>query len=237
MDAGIKIMFTKKLIFAAALALAMVPARAAFAADDLQTVLRKLDTASAIFRSTSADFEFDTVTTVPIFDKDVQKGSVYYKRDPKNAQMAAHINEVNGRQVPKVVVSSGGTIKLYEQKVNQVTVLTKFSQYQSWFMLGFGASGKELEEKWDIKYLGSEKIDGITTDKLEMIAKDPNVRKTILKLTLWMDSGRGVSVQQLFDQGQGQTRTCHYTNIKVNQSLPSDAFTFKTNKQTRTINQ
>lgn len=230
-------MLSRKLFFAAAIVLAMVPARSAFAADDLQTVLRKLDTASANFRSTSADFEFDTVMTIPIFDKDVQKGVVYYKRDSKGAQMAAHINEVNGRSVPKVVVSSGGKIQLYEQKVNQVTVLTKFSQYQDWFMLGFGASGKELQQKWDIKYLGTEKIDGINTDKLEMIAKDPAVRKNILKLTLWMDSERGVSVRQLFDQGQGQTRTCHYTNIKVNQSLPSDAFTFKTDKQTRTVTQ
>ena len=230
-------MLSKKIILAAALVLAMASARAVFAADDLQTVLRKLDTASANFRTTSADFEFDTVETEPIYDKDVQKGTVYYKRDPKNSQMAAHINEVNGRLVPKVVVSSGGTIKLYEQKVNQVTVLTKFSEYQKWFMLGFGASGKELEDKWNIKYLGTEKIDGITTDKLEMIAKDPVVRKNIPKVTLWMDSDRGVSVRQLIDQGQGQTRTCQYMNLKVNQPLPSDAFTFKTDKQTRTITQ
>ncbi len=230
-------MLSKKIILAAALVSAMASARTVFAADDLQTVLRKLDTASANFRTTSAEFEFDTVTTEPIYDKDVQKGTVYYKRDPKNSQMAAHINEVNGRPVPKVVVSSGGTIKLYEQKVNQVTVLTKFSEYQKWFMLGFGASGKELEDKWNIKYLGTEKIDGITTDKLEMTAKDPVVRKNIPKVTLWMDSDRGVSVRQLIDQGQGQTRTCQYMNLKVNQPLPSDAFTFKTDKQTRTITQ
>ncbi len=229
-------MHSKKLFFAVALILALLPASSAFA-EDLQSVLHKLDTASAHFRSASADFEFDTVTTLPIYDKDVQKGIVYYKHDLKNSQMAAHIEQVNNRQVPKIVVSSGGVIKLYEKNVNQVTILTKFSQYQSWFMLGFGAGGKELEEKWNIKYLGSEKIDGINTDKLEMTAKDPVVRKNILKLTLWMDSERGVSVQQLFDQGQGQTRTCRYTNIKVNQSLPSDAFNFKTNKQTRILTQ
>src|SRR4051812_39681797 len=88
---AMKIMLTIKLIFAATLTLAMVPARSALAADDLQTVLRKLDAASANFRTTSADFQFDTVTTVPIFDKDVQKGTIYYKRDPKNSQMAARI--------------------------------------------------------------------------------------------------------------------------------------------------
>lgn len=225
----------KRLIFTIAVVLAVFPACSV--AEDLQSVLRKLDAASASFRTTSADFEFDTVMTQPIFDKDVQKGTVYYKRDSKNSQMSAHVAEVNGRPVPKVVVSAGGTIKLYEPKLNQVTVLTKLSQYQGWFMLGFGASGKELEEKWNIKYLGTEKIDGIATDKLEMTAKDPAVRKSIVKLTLWMDSARGVSVQQLFDQGAGQTRTCHYTNIKVNQSLPSDAFTFKTDRQTHVINQ
>ena len=123
------------------------------------------------------------------------------------------------------------------KKINQLTVLTKLSEYSQWLMLGFGASGKELQEKWDIKYVGTEKIDGITTDKLEMVAKDPKVRKVVSKLTLWMDSDRAVSVQQLFDQGQGQTRTAHYTNIKVNQSVPSDAFTIKTDKQTRTLNQ
>jgi outer membrane lipoprotein-sorting protein len=227
----------RKLAFAASIMLVLLPVRAAFAADDLDKVLRRLDTASANFHTTSADFEFDIVATLPIYDKDVQKGTAYYKRDGRTFQMAAHIGEVNGKPVPKVVVLSGGAIKLYEKKENQVTTLTKLSQYQSWFMLGFGASGKELEEKWNIKYLGQEKMDGVTTEKLEMVAKDPTVRKNIPKVTLWMDADRGVSVQQVFDQGQGQSRTCHYTNIKVNQALVADAFTFKTDKETRFITQ
>lgn len=227
----------KKLAFAASVMLVLLPVRAAFAADDLDKVLRRLDAASANFHTTSADFEFDTVTTQPIFDKDVQKGTAYYRRDGRTFQMAAHIGEVNGKPVPKVVVLSGGAIKLYEKKVNQVTTLSKFSQYQSWFMLGFGASGKELEEKWDIKYLGQEKMDGVTTEKLEMVAKDTTVRKNIPKVTLWMDADRGISILQVFDQGQGQSRTCHYTNIKMNQALVADAFTFKTDRETQFINQ
>ena len=218
------------------LALALLPARSAFAADDLQTVLRKLDKASANFHTTSADFEFDTVTTLPIYDKDAQKGVVYYKRDQHNAQMAAHIEQINGRAVPKVVVSSGGTIKLYEKKINQVTILTKFSQYQSLFMMGFGASGKELEEKWDIKYLGPETLDGVKTEKLELVAKDPAVRKNLPKVTIWMDPEHGVSLKQIFDEGPGQYRVCVYFNIKVNESLPGDAFTLKTNGQTQYVN-
>jgi outer membrane lipoprotein-sorting protein len=230
-------MHLRKLIFAGLLSLAMLPVRPAFAADNLESVLHKLDVAAQNFRATSADVEFDSITTEPIYDKDVQTGQVYYQRTGRSYQMAVHIKDDNGRPTPKVVVSSGGTIKLYEKLPNQVTTLKKFSQYESWFKLGFGASGKELEQQWDIKYLGPEKIDGVDTQKLEMVAKDPTVRKNIPKLTLWMDTDRGVSIQQVFDQGQGQSRTCHYTNIKMNQSLPADAFTFKTDKNTRFITQ
>ena len=70
-------------------------------------------------------------------------------------------------------------------------------------MLGFGASGTQLEEKWTIKYLGTETIDGVKTDKLELVAKDPDVRKNIPKVTIWLDTSRAVSLKQVFDEGEG----------------------------------
>ena len=51
-------------------------------------------------------------------------------------------------------------------------------------------------------------MDGVKTDKLELVAKDPTVRKNIPKVTIWMDTDRGVSLKQVFDEGQGQTRIC-----------------------------
>ena len=71
-------MHLRKLVIAASIMLVLLPVRAAFAADNLESVLRKLDTAAANFHTTSANFEFDTVDTVPIYDKDVQKGVAYY---------------------------------------------------------------------------------------------------------------------------------------------------------------
>ena len=224
----------KVFVLLAGFALGCGSARAAHG-DDLQSVLRQLDAAAASFHTTTADFEFDSLQTDPIPDKDVQKGIVYYERTGKNFQMGVHINEVNDRPVPKVVTLSGGVVRLYESLPNQVTTLTKLGQYERWFTLGFGASGRDLEEKWDMKYLGKETIDGIHTDKLELVPKDPNIRKNLLKVTLWLDTAHGVSVQQDFDEGQGQSRHCHYFNIKVNQSLPGDAFKFKTNSKTQYV--
>jgi outer membrane lipoprotein-sorting protein len=213
-----------------------VSATTAFAAGDLKATLAKLDAAAARFQSTSADFQFDSVMTDPIPDTEVQKGTAYYQRKGNAFQMAARIGEVNARKIPKVYVYAGGKLKLYESLTNQVTTLSSMSQYEGYLMLGFGASGKDLAGKWDITDDGPEAINGVTTEKLELVAKDPKVKKNLPKVIVWIDLDRGVSLKQYFDQGQGQSRTCAYSNIKINESLPGDAFTFKTDSKTQYIN-
>lgn len=221
------------LVFSLAVALSST---SAFAAGDLKATLAKLDAAAARFKSTAADFQFDSVTTDPIPDTEIQKGTAYYQRKGNSFQMAAHIREVNGKKVPKVYVYSGGKLKLDEPLLNQVTTLSSVSQYEGYLMLGFGASGKDLADKWEITDNGPETINGVQTEKLDLVAKDPKVRKNLPKVTVWIDLDRGVSLKQYFDEGQGQSRTCTYSNIKINQSLPGDAFTFKTDSKTQYIN-
>ncbi len=227
----------KRLLFFAASCAFALSAASALAADDLQSVLSRMDAASAKFHTTSADVEFTSSQTHPIPDTDVQKGAVYYKRDGTSYQMGVHIETDDGQAAPKVVVCCiNGEIKLYEKLQDQVTTLSKLSQYESWFMLGFGASGKELAARWDIKDDGPETVDDVSTEKLELTPKDPSVKAKLPKVVLWMDADRAISLKQYFDEGGGQSRTCHYTNIKVNQSLPKDAFTFATDKKTTFIN-
>ena len=227
--------FGKRIVVAASLALLFAPIIPNIAAQDVKTVLAKLDAAAPNFHSTSADFEFDSNQTDPVPDKEVQKGTVYYARHGSDFQMAAHIDQENGKPVPKIYTFSKGVFRLYEKLTNQVTTY-KNDKLGGYLMLGFGASGKDLSEKWDITYGGEETLDGVKTDKLELIPKDPDVRKNLLKVTVWMDTARGVSLKQVFDQGQGQSRVCVYFNFKFNQPLPSDAFTFKTDSKTQFIN-
>jgi len=62
-----------KFLFLALIALLLLAVRPAFAAPDQKDeVLRRLDEAARNFRSTSADFEFDSVETDPIPDKDAR---------------------------------------------------------------------------------------------------------------------------------------------------------------------
>jgi len=233
-----------KLVCASSIALVLLPGLAAAPPDqkDLKEILQRLDTAAANFHSTSADFEFDTIETDPVYDKDVQTGAVYYERKGNVFQMGVHIAEHNNKPSPKVYTYGNGAFKLFEPGINQVTTYAKANKFESYVMLGFGASGKDLESKWDIKYLGSENLnDGKTsvkTEILELVAKDPEVRKNLTKVTIWVDADRAVSLKQVLNFGSSNTRVSVYSNVKVNQkSIPSDAFTFKTDGKTTYLTQ
>lgn len=232
---GDSMSLSKRFAFAAALSISSLLVQPAVAADDVQRVLHELDVASASFHSSAADFQFDTYQTDPFPEKDTQKGTVYYERKGTSFDMAAHIAEVDGKPVPKVYSYSGGIFKLDEPMIDQVTTFKNAGKFESYVMLGFGASGKELSDKWDIAYAGSETLDGVKTEKLELTAKDPTVRKNIPKVTVWFDTKRAVSLKQVFDEGQGASRVCVYFNFKVNQTLPADAFKLQTDSKTQFV--
>jgi outer membrane lipoprotein-sorting protein len=205
-------------------AVVLGPVQLAFADDHLQSTLAKLDQAAARFKCTSADFKFATEQTIPIPDKEVLEGTAYYERTGKDFQMAAHIAKDNDQPAPKMYTFTKGQFKLYEPATHQITLLNRANKFADYIMLGFGASGKQLADKWDITDLGPETIDGVQTEKLELVAKDPTVKKNLPQVTVWMDLNRAISLKQIFDEGQGQTRTCTYTNIKTPQSLPAGVF-------------
>jgi outer membrane lipoprotein-sorting protein len=206
-------------------------------APDTKAVLERLDAAAQKFHSTSADVEFDTIETDPVYDKDVQTGQVFYDRKGSSFKMGVHFTQHNGKPSAKVYTYNDGLLKIFEPAANEVTTVTKARQWEKYVMLGFGASGRELSDQWTIKDLGPEKMGGFNTEKLELVAKDPEVRKNLTKVTIWIDPDRAVSLKQILDFTSSTSRVGTYSNIKVNESLPSDAFTFKTDKQTQYRNQ
>lgn len=235
--------FRVSLIFSAALGLASLPALAAAPAaqDDLKSVLDKLNVAAANFHSAEASVEYDTIETDPVPDTDIQKGTFDFERKGSSVRTGVHFTEHDGKPSAKAYTYAGGVFKLFEPSINQVTVHAGAGKYESYIILGFGASGSELAAKWDINYQGAEMLsDGkamVKTARLELVAKDPAVRKTIPKVVIWVDPDRAVSLKQVFTLSSTSTWVCTYSNIKLNSSLPSDAFTFKTNSKTVIQNQ
>jgi outer membrane lipoprotein-sorting protein len=211
-------------------------AAAAPSADDKARVFERLNQSARTFQAASADVEFDTIETDPVYDKDVQTGNVFYERSNAAVKMGVHLSKHNNRPSAKAYTFVDGVVKLFEPGEDTVTTITKAEKYQGYIVLGFGASGHDLESKWNITYLGSENLsDGkaqVKTEKLELVPKDPELRKNLPKVTIWIDPDRAVSLKQIFTLSGTSSRVCLYSNFKMNQGVPSDAFKFKTDSKT-----
>ena len=229
----------RKLALAAPLLLLLLtaPALQAAAAENTQQVLQQLDNSAKKFRSASADFVFKNIQTVPVPDIDQMNGTVYYERQGNELRVGAHVAQRNGQPYEAVYTYNGGVFQLYQKNVNQVTTYHNAGNVSGYVMLGFGASGKELSDKFEVSYLGQETIDGVKTDKLELIPKEQKTRNLFPKITIWIDPTRDVNLKQVFDEGQGMSRVATYSNIRLNQPISASEFKFKTNKKTRFVNQ
>jgi outer membrane lipoprotein-sorting protein len=205
----------------------------------LETVLKKMDTAAANFRTTTADFQWDQFTRV-IGATDTQTGKILFRRNGKNIEMFADVQTLNGKPEPKEVLFSDSKLRLYEPKIEKVTVYDtgkNRADFESFLVLGFGGRGHDLANSFDVKYAGSEAVNGIKASKLELVPKGDKAKKMFSNIELWIDDARGVSVQQKFIEAEsGDYRLAKYSNIKINEKLSDDDFKLKTTGKTKVVN-
>lgn len=214
--------------------LAPGPPQKAADSPGLESALKAMDTAAASFRTTKADFEWDRYEKVIQEVDDVQSGTIYYRRAGKDVEMKADITKPD----QKFVLFTGGKIRMYQPKPDQVTVFDagkNRADFETYLVLGFGGSGQDMMKVFDVTYLGPETIDGIATAKLQLVPKSDKVRNTFKQILLWIDLDRGISIQQQFFEPQGDYRLAKYSSIRVNEKIPNDVFQLKTTSKTQTI--
>jgi outer membrane lipoprotein-sorting protein len=218
-------------IFFLAATWAQEPAKAP---GELQAVLNKMDQVAANFRTTQANFVWNQYQKV-VDETDTQKGTVYFRRSGNEIQMAADINDPTS---PKYVLFTDSRVEVYQPKIDQVTRYNTGKDratVESFLVLGFGGSGRDLVKSFDVKYLDTEKVDGVDTAKLELVPKSQKVRNTFDHIWLWIDPTRGVSVQQQLFEPSGDYRLAKYSDIQLNQKIPDSAFKLKTTPRTKVI--
>lgn len=198
------------------------------AAEDVASILAKIDAAGAKTATISADLEWKTVQSDPVPDEDVQVGSIYFKRDGRDSfEMAADIRTVNGKLVPKILTYAHGTATLYEKLPDEFHTFKAGDNetlLDNILLLGFGANSDDLTKNFDLKFVRSEILNGVNCDVLELTPKDKKTREKLVKVTIWFDVARGIGIKQVFDEGAGMRRECTYTHIKINSHLPLGAF-------------
>ncbi len=196
----------------------------------LERVLTQMDNAAKDFRSLEASFVWDQYTKV-VQDTDTSKGTIYFRREGGEINMAANIAE----PAPKVVLFADGKVEMYEPKIDQVTTYKtgkNRADVESFLVLGFGGRGHDLAKSYDVKYLGTKTLDGVETAQLELVPKSEKARNQFSRILLWIDPAQGISVQQQLFQHSGDYRLAKYSKIHINQKLPDGVFKLKTTGKT-----
>ena len=202
---------------------------------NLESVLNLMDKTADQFHTAEANLTWDQYQKV-IDETDTQKGKIYFKHSAKEVQMAADITDPAAEA--KSLLFSGSKVQIYQPRANIIDVYsTEKNQeaFESFLLLGFGGGGHSMAKSFDIKYLGAEQLpDGTNTAKLELIPKSEKIRNNFDRFVLWIDA-RGISVQQQIYLSGSDYKLQKYTDIKLNQKLPDNAFTLKANSKTKTI--
>jgi len=204
------------------------------APEALQRILSQMDQNAANFRTTQAAFVWDQYQKV-VDETDTQKGTVYFRRAGNEVQMAADISDPIP---PKYVLFTDDKVEVYQPKIDQVTRYNTGKDraaFESFLVLGFGGSGRDLVKSFDVRYIGAEKVDGVDTEKLELVPKSIKVRNIFDHIWLWIDPSRGVSVQQELFAPSGDYRLAKYSEIHLNQRIPDSAFKLKTTGKTKIV--
>ncbi len=200
----------------------------------LTALLAKMDAASKTFKNAQADFKWDYYQRV-VRDTTTQTGTIYFQRDGAATDMGAVIKGPGA----KVIEYKSGLLRMYDPGPDQLTVIhagNNQAEYESFLTLGFGGSGSDLAKVWNITDQGGETIDGVQTEKLGLVAKDPAAQKNFKTVTIWVDPARAISLKQVFVTPSNDTRTAVYTHVKLNGSIDKGKFAIKTSKKTQIVN-
>jgi len=200
---------------------------------ELERVLDSMDRASDGFRTAQADFVWEQFQQV-VNETDLQKGTIYFRRQAKDVEMAADIREPD----TKYVLFTDSKVRIYQPKIDQITEYSagkNKQDFESFLVLGFGARGHDLSRSFDVTYTGSEVVQGKPAAKLVLVPKSERVKGMFNKILLWIDPVRGVSVQQQFLEPSGDFRLSRYSNIKINGTQPENTFKLRTTGKTKTV--
>lgn len=188
-------------------------------AQSTNAILARMDAAAPQFHGVSANLQMLTYTAV-LDDKTVEGGTLQMQRLKANDVRA--VIDFTGQDARKLGFF-GKKVSVYSPKLSQVDEYDfgKNSNLLNQFLLlGFGSSGKELAESYNITLEGTEKVAGADAAKLLLIPKDPKVLERITKIEVWIPNDEAYPVQQQFYEPSGNYRKVTYSNIKINPVVP-----------------
>jgi outer membrane lipoprotein-sorting protein len=185
-------------------------------AQNLGEILARMDREAPNFHAISADIDMKTYTDV-LGDTTDEKGTLKMQRlGPKDVRA---IVDFTGGSDARVIAFLGKVVKIYYPNLKQVQeyeVGRNSDVLNQFLLLGFGSSGRELAQSYDITEAGQENLAGHDTTKLVLIPKDPKVLERLSKAELWIPSDAAYPIQQQFYEPSKNYRLVRYSNTILN---------------------
>jgi len=188
-------------------------------AENLETILNRLDQASITFKGMSADVQMTTFTKI-IDDKTVENGTLQMQRQKGKSTRA--IIDFSKQTDARVIAFFDNTVRIYYPKLKlyQDYDVGKNSDVLNQFLLlGFGSSGKELMENYEITNAGSEKVSDLDTTHLVLSPKAEKVKEKLSKVEVWIPEGESYPIQQKFIEPSGNYRRVLYSKVNLKPSI------------------
>jgi outer membrane lipoprotein-sorting protein len=184
-----------------------------------------MDQAAVKFQSFSATTERTGYTAV-LDEKSEQSGVMRLKKAKGGMQGVV----IFAKPDPKTIYFAGKTLQVYYPKANNVEIYDAGKHtdvIDEIILLGFGTSGAELRKNYQVTLAGTETLNGVRTNRLELIPKSDEVRQYAGKIELWIPEGESNPIQEKVTQPNKDYNLVQFSDRKINPSLPDSDFSLK----------
>jgi outer membrane lipoprotein-sorting protein len=95
-------------------------------------------------------------------------------------------------------------------------------------LLSFGAaSGVELRKNYTVTGGQTETIDSTVTTRVELVPKSDEMRKAILRISLWIPEGKQYAIRERVDKPAKDYIESTFTHVELDKPLPDSEVTLK----------
>ena len=221
-----------KFIFIWALLGAVPAARA----DSLDAIFARMDEASKKLKFVSATLH-QTEYLAVIDEKTDENGQLWMKRGKNGMSLLVKFSPPNER----VVALDGHTLWIYKPKGNvaekyDVTKYTSTNTVEQLLLLSFGAaSGTELQKTYTVTTDGNETIDSRVTTRVVLTPKSAEMRKEIVRITLWIPEGQSSAVKEKVDKAGKNYLVYTYSAVDLKTPVADSEVVLKLPRDVRVV--
>lgn len=170
-------------------------------ADSLDAIFARMDKASREFKQVSANIHQSDYVAV-IGETTEEDGQLRMKKSKSGVLLRVSFSKPNER----VVALGGHMVSVFYPKANTVEIYdvskyTSKNTVEELLLLSFGAaSGAELKKNYTVTADGTETVDSKATTRVVLAPKSDEMRKEILRITLWIPEGQSNAVKERVDK-------------------------------------